>query len=827
MLIKVMDKNMVRFTKLINYSCKTIVLLAGAAIFIFIATGCGGGGSSSGGGPSDSSGPGATNGYVGITECYNCHADGVTIGSAAGAVSSSSCCSTDIFSTWLNGKHGNYEGAGYKGNPGYSDLTATACNACHDELSDGELLSGYYQQTGLSFLGTENRPVVGCESCHGSGSSHFGIGNIVENPGADVCGKCHKKDDYHAASYPEGDNIYADYQASPHASSLSTEIYADGSTTDVKPLCSKCHTDEGARKYTKEDNYSAEYTSQDARFASEADAANANPVKCNTCHDAHSSNTLLLPASGGESSEYRTCTSCHQIVEDSYHGENNPEFNASDTTRTIYDTHYDDPNTPATPLATPNRIIEGYIIDKASERACSDCHNPHNADNTINNEWANSGHGGFILDSIVAGKANVTAKPWLEYTWKYMSNDSSDRKACQRCHTATGFKNLANSPSNYDPANNVFPASGQQMEMLYCWACHTNSVGALRKPGSYVSPRYTTGTVNVTNNSTTVTTNQPIHKSFVPVGSMLQILGNSSTNIVKTLTYSDAPTNQMVSQFTLSSAYTGTTASQVGYVITAYITPAGREIATGTTGSSICASCHSGRLTGEYIKNYPGSLTANFGTFNSHYLADGGIMYRTIGYEFTGQDYSDAVSYVHPTIGSTGGAEGDEGPCVACHMKNDESHSFEVVEGDLGAVTDIKSYTNVCSRCHGNKAALIATLNTRDTQYNAALAALETQLNSKGIYYCASYPYFKNAAACGGATYPVSPATWPNKDTLGAAFNLNLFKNVPAAYVHNREYTRKLIYDSIDFLDDGNLNKSVEATLGGSGNAYDYLNGTR
>jgi hypothetical protein len=61
---------------------------------------------------------------------------------------------------------------------------------------------------------------------------------------------------------------------------------------------------------------------------------------------------------------------------------------------------------------------------------------------------------------------------------------------------------------------------------------------------------------------------------------------------------------------------------------------------------------------------------------------------------------------------------------------------------------------------------------------------------------------------------------------MGAAFNYNLLLHEPGAYVHNLQYTRKLIYDSIDFLDDGLLNGSVESTLG-PGAAYDFLAGAR
>lgn len=565
--------------------------------------------------------------------------------------------------------------------------------------------------------------------------------------------------------------------------------------------CYNCHADGLIAAYADEDIFTEWRDSAHGNYTGSLTYDDLTDSSCYSCHDAHDTTRLLKPAGEGTSAEYETCTSCHQNEDDSYHGVNNPEYDASDTTRTIYDTHLDND-------ATNN--IEGYIIDKSSDRACSDCHNPHNADNTISDEWAQSGHGGYILDSIVSGRADVTVKPWMEYNWK-----GADRQACQRCHTATGFSNYADSPATYNQQNNTFAvATGK--EMLYCWACHTNSVGELRSPGSYVSPRYVAGTATVTNGSATVTgTGTTWNSSNTPVGSLLQISGDSTINIVKTIV--------STTQITLNAVYAGASAAGANYYVTPYIVPTGRSIDPGTEGSTICVSCHSGRETGEFIRNYPVTLTGkNFGTFNSHYLAAGGIMFRTIGYEFTGRDYSNDISFVHDTIGTTGGSDGDNGPCVGCHMKSDESHLFEVVEGDLGAVTDIKSYTNVCSGCHGNKATLISTLNTRETQFNAALNALSAQLNARGIYYCTSYPYFKTAAACGGGFY----TSWPNKDTLGAAFNYNVLKNMPAAYVHNREYVKKLIYDSIDFLDNSALDASVEATLV-SGDAYDYLNGTR
>jgi hypothetical protein len=60
---------------------------------------------------------------------------------------------------------------------------------------------------------------------------------------------------------------------------------------------------------------------------------------------------------------------------------------------------------------------------------------------------------------------------------------------------------------------------------------------------------------------------------------------------------------------------------------------------------------------------------------------------------------------------------------------------------------------------------------------------------------------------------------------MGASFNFNLLEHDPGAYVHNRMYVKRLIYDSIDWVDDGIMNYSVGATLttlcsGGSPPAY-------
>jgi hypothetical protein len=48
---------------------------------------------------------------------------------------------------------------------------------------------------------------------------------------------------------------------------------------------------------------------------------------------------------------------------------------------------------------------------------------------------------------------------------------------------------------------------------------------------------------------------------------------------------------------------------------------------------------------------------------------------------------------------------------------------------------------------------------------------------------------------------------------MGAAFNLHLLTHEPGAYAHNMVYAKRLIYDSIDYLDDGVLNSSVSDAI--------------
>ena len=748
--------------------------------------------------PGDSQGPDTL--YVGIPECFLCHADG-SIARFAGK---------DVVSKWLNGPHGNNEsfdadharidlypendGVPYYGYFGLG--TDPGCTTvCHDQLGDGKLLEDFWAGEGVEYLGRVNRPVIGCESCHGPGNNHFGIGALqFPRPGPDRCGQCHNAEFDHNSHHPEADNIYEDYLASPHAVSINDHNYEGDSDTDVRASCSKCHTDEGAKLYKDVSGGHDELVDE---LADEPPVQDATVVQCRTCHNPHNPFELLhedlLDNADNvlQSAEYRTCSNCHQNtgsfgLADAYHGENNghswsggspdytvgvPPFNAEEI---MYDTHFDNPETPT--------AIEGYNLGPltaagdfglASERVCRDCHNVHAADTTINNQWASSGHAGHIMhikeEADASDAQNIldaaveSDSPFAHYDW-----DAKNREACQRCHTATGLKNFLtaqasqndDNPDNdieYDPVNNDFShlegwernpdtddvTSSGQNELLYCWGCHANNSGELRDPG--------------------------------PV----------------TVDYSNAP-----------------------------------HTYPDLLGSNVCMACHTGRESGESIKNSTDDFSDK-GFLNSHYLAAGGTVFTTTGYEFAGRNYTNSIYFLHDRVGLNDPPQpGDNGPCVGCHMKTEESHLFLPVKKDAaGAITELTSFAQTCSDCHTGQEELLDLVNEYEEGVVAALEALQDVLADSGYYFKPSHPYFFTDQDVAVRDWTVGVSS-NGKNNMGAAFNYNLIYHDPGAHVHNLQYTRKLIYDSIDFMDDGNLNESVEATLG-SGEAFDFLAGTR
>ncbi|MFO7812811.1 MAG: cytochrome c3 family protein, partial [Pelovirga sp.] len=358
--------------KIRNLTYLIVALLATGLLW-----GCG----SSGGGGSDVSDPDGEfmAELVGLTNCVQCH--------------------TNVTDDWLEGRHANVAGPD---DPRPSlHLEGSSCQPCHNNTYDADNMP--------AAVGYSLRDVVACESCHGGGGAHRGIGPLpYPKPGVAQCAQCHAEVDETTGELialrsrgghtPAGLNVVIDYMASGHA-----DDPRDRSTRSDTIGCNRCHSDEGAKLYAHLNTIEDITDGSRGRGAMPLGEDNISSISCATCHDPHDvgGDKLLLSASADASAQYNTCNHCHagDNLDLNFHEGHTDDDGLLD--RQINDTHYDDP---ATGYST-GKIIEGYVIRKEADTACADCHNVHSGDNTINDQWARSAHGGFILDAKIAAAA--------------------------------------------------------------------------------------------------------------------------------------------------------------------------------------------------------------------------------------------------------------------------------------------------------------------------------------------------------------------------------------------------------------------------------------
>lgn len=712
---------------------------------------------------------------AGTAKCASCHS---TTGSVINAFNKPGkirkAAETDV--GWINGRHGNSNNS-----PALLGLE-DSCKKCHDPMGDGPTI----ESSGNTALGTTNRPVVSCEACHGGGSNHRAAGGSVappvDNPNALRCGRCHSSamPSFHFTTKPEAEKVYDKYIQSKHASSINASDYVTGSKTDVQATCSRCHTDEGAKTHIATVNGLATYSEIKTALDTRDAVKNASVVQCRTCHDKHNPNRLLskkasgLPA--GWTDEFVTCTSCHQLLkadgtrqDQAYHA---PYDSAGTAVNAQYGlslggitaTHYDDP-------ATDN--IEGYVVNSAGDHdfcsgtsisdggvnkcgTCRDCHNPHQPDKTINTQWARSAHGGGLL---TVKETAIAADPKTLYS----AAASDVVKSAAWVH--------------YD-----FKGADRQA----CQKCHTAS-----------------GARNYLNSLIAGTTYDQTKNVFVATA------GTKQREMLYCWACHTSNTSAIRNPGPVKAAYTDNLAE--------YTFP-------DISGSNLCLLCHTGRENGDSIAKKVGDFS-NLSFINSHYLTGGGTVFTVTGYEYTGLDYTNPSSYMHDKIGlSTApvSGTGTNGPCAGCHMSSSEKHLFMPVAKDSGGtITSVTS--TVCAKCHGS-AMTAAALVEQETLLEEALEALSVQLQQRGFYFYNAHPYFYTAAYVAGGTN-TAQKNWlstgdsdktgatTGKKNMGAAFNYNLLEHDPGAYAHNRYYAKRLIYDSIDWLDDNIINNSVSATL--------------
>jgi hypothetical protein len=766
---------------------------------------------------------------IGMSSCYSCH--------ITGGIENSDGKFTEAYKDWMYSHHGNfqyYDSATYTkfdyedfltltdsytyptsynlfiGFPNDTSIAesiaedatdafdeASDCLACHGPSStDNSKIATLGLIKTDATVDSSNktqvaRPVIGCESCHGPGEDHqsedyfkntTSLTTFSKTPTYEACGQCHNSDfpEDHLTYHPTGaggaDNpgIHEAYIASPHFSSINDSVYVDSTHAAVTAKCSKCHTDEGAKTY-KDDDYNT-YSELETGFASESNLTTFNAVQCRTCHNSHNPDEFLEDAtlaSDGTttiaSSQFNTCTNCHQLAKydsttsvwaatEAYHNTTANTSNGGDD-KIITDTHWFAPNTSyipyywdtATSTATYGTLVGTYVTSFSATDACSKCHNPHSSDTTIHKQWAESAHG------------NPAGDGWTHYDWKdngygsgstyyttkptaSITSANQDRTDCQRCHTSTGFVNYTDDPTTYLAAMTSYATSHDRSILPNTFTATYNQAEMLYCNACHKNNAFDRRSVDAVN------------------------LPKESQNDTVVDGYYQLP--------------------DLG-------------------DSNICINCHSGRETGYSISSQATPASGKYYSLkSSHYLTAGETMFR-LAYQYSNLNYNDAWYFAHADIGTSVGVSSlgsTSGPCVTCHMKNEESHTFEVVTKDTnGTITAINSFDNVCSNCHSSSDLTIAKLQSLKTGLSNALDALKAALQTQGIYFNPeTYPYFYTST-----TSSTSYSNWTTKEITGAAFNLSMVYHEPGAYVHNSLYTRRIVFDSIDYADNNTLNGTI------------------
>ena len=660
-----------------------------------------------------------------------------------------------------------------------AEVGDTACFQCHAATAD--------PLTGDTFIEQYKRSThaeIGCESCHGGGAQHNGVGplaytlnnEISDAKKAERCAMCH-----------DGVTVYKgkvaplssspNFQNGNHANPFSAEEAHEAK-------CSRCHSHEGAILQGTAGYTGGKTILDNAAFQPvlPRDPETFNTIKCATCHehggnlrqwttrDASGNIVAWDPNKNFINDQIDLCTGCHTLItnDGKLIGSGNtlsiakadsttvdvptaPFYHNTRWFRTLPSTHYDQP--------ASTTVIEGYVVRKVTENVknpCFDCHGHEYKTNTraladrpergetIFTQWGRSAHAGKLLDQKVGAQAGVTGAAqvdavmkagaiestgaaWVHYDWDATLNadGTSNRGDCQMCHTSTGISNYATDSANYKPANNDF-------SHLDGWAAARTGV-ATKSSGQ----------------------NELLYCWGCHSNAGKGVLRNTGDAL-------------------LSFKYQG------------------QPIIIKDLGNSaICAICHGGRGSASEA-----ALTdARSSRFNGHHAPTAGVMFSAqthIAYEYAGQNYINAA-FQHDKIGLNG-----RGPCASCHMSG-SNHTFLSVTEAGGVITQINNQA-LCDTCHGGAITPDA-LENKSGGYEEASAILNKYVSNE-----AGFKNYLNLAIT-SSNYNDLVAV-PN-DAYGAYQNGKLIGDEPCAYVHNPAYAKRIVFDSIDWMDNGVLNGTI------------------
>lgn len=437
----------------------------------------------------------------------------------------------------------------------------------------------------------------------------------------------------------------------------------------------------------------------------------------------------------------------------------------------------------------PDAFSSAMYVTKNYEKACTACHDPHKADKGItqqHTDWAESGHG------------DVNGLAWA-------TEDFKENASCIRCHTATGFINYIESDFAL-PTTTFASADDKGREVLTCKACHTdyNYKNRVREVRGFTAPYGIVKGVakapmtydNVGNSNMCVVCHSG-RESGASMVATVSDFGNSSFKnphylAAAAVFYGKGGFKYYSSAIRYQTQY-GVVADGVIIPVAAASANNGTPaIAVGDKMVGAKANWSHGKLG---MNNYQSSKTAA-------YTAKGDLVFTGTG-----------------------------GQCVACHLGagakagNHTLGAYEVakstwVTGGVGA------NARGCYGCHTDEDIEEVGDLDEKPRYDRAMAFFQWQLLQSGIKYTTDYPYFfqpgttkavKNWTATASATNgpAVGPATGTGAKNMGAAMNFKLLKAEKGAHVHNRTFMKQMIFDSVQYLQNGAVTYSNRNVLSG------------
>jgi formate-dependent nitrite reductase cytochrome c552 subunit len=550
-----------------------------------------------------------------------------------------------------------------------------------------------------------------------------------------------------------------------------TVVAPSSTKLEESQTCIDCHSSKQSPvtfKYISEEwKLSVHNTKNKAGCADCHEPAAGHPNNCNRCHGLlTATNTGYDIGVSRNPDKDGKCSKCHNRIA----GFSLSVFNGV-TTNTLV-RHFNNvtspSNTESSGLRRPGHPASYVSSQNVSK--CRNCHNPHDTSTKMQKfrEWSRS------------GKGNIFAPAWTKYDFKTYgdttpgaSPSTTYGNQCVRCHTATGFIKYVSGSGRpiapWDVFGTVYPnvSPDKTKETLGCQACHDDGKG-------------------------------------------------------NTYSYTTRPVRQVVAYYNYS---VNSTVSGVTYRIRQRIQKAYPDITT----SNVCAECHVGLEIGELIRTAAPFINfSSIGFLNSHYLSAGATIFKTSGFHFyTSQaKYANPAFYLHDQIGVVNkNNTGSTGPCVTCHIGQageDKRHSF------LPTDHSGKLLAKVCIKCHDpssnpfSSAMNGTVIEDERSGFNATLAILAKTLKNKGYIFTDAYPYFgagfspelnwrKFTGGFGAGLVPAAGNIPAGALTMGAAFNLNLLVHDYGAFAHNRFYSKRLLYDAIDWMQDGVMGNGIEA----------------